>query len=200
MYDILFGELKDELESMGHVDIFRKSFCFGIETSHICLNCSYKNSLKEIEYNMRLRFFDESSCSLNDLFKSYFKEEIVEDFNCICGNKKLKWSQSIVGELPEWMPITLLRFNNKQEKIMQNVKPDESIRINDIQYELKGVLMHQGNSSIHGHNYVFCRTNDNWYKINDSVVNEVSFAHILSENSGSNTVYMLMYQKEKNNR
>ena len=60
--------------------------------------------------------------------------------------------------------------------------------------------MHKGNSSIHGHNYVFCRTNDNWYKINDSVVNEVSFAHILSENSGSNTVYMLMYQKDLANR
>ena len=58
-------------------------------------------------------------------------------------------------------------------------------------YELVGVLSHYGPSNMGGHFISFCKNSEdgNWYKFNDSMVEESNF----NEVSSSGMPYVLFY-------
>ena len=144
--------------------------------------------------------------SLIELFDYNFKKEVVE-FNTKCIkynniNKHLKKVK--ISIIPDTLIISLQRFD-KIKKI-KNVSAisitnkinivkyiyNEIIRDNEIEYELYGIINHEGSLDF-GHYYSFIKSfaSKMWYNYNDVDVNEINF-----NSDYSNKVYILLYTKK----
>ena len=70
-----------------------------------------------------------------------------------------------------------------------NIQQNKNIEINNIKYQLKSVIIHDGNPN-YGHYYCFIRPNINnepdiWYKFNDNIVTKTDFNEVCNIGYGN---------------
>ena len=136
--------------------------------------------------------------SLEECFENYQKIQYIEDTCSKC--KGLGTIHEIYFlELPSVIMINLKRvgeqsayfheieipFKLDMTKIIKN-----SVNVSISTYELRGFIKHDGDEKS-GHNYSFCKNmfDDNWYKFNDSLVEDIN------DEPDLNKIFFLCYIK-----
>ena len=139
-----------------------------------------------------------NTVSIVDCFDYNQKIDIYPSFYCnFCKNNSPAFSQTILIDAPKSLIINLNRGKGIQFNI--NIKFGEFLDLKNYvinkekiyYYELVGVLSHYGPSNMGGHFISFCKNSEdgNWYKFNDSMVEESNF----NEVSSSGMPYVLFY-------
>ena len=145
---------------------------------------------------------------IKDLFKNYFKEEII-DFETKCEkcNKIEKHKKEMkISHPPEILIISLQRINEATQKknecivkfpdvlnLFDFIDHDLGTKNDDSNYKLFSVINHQGNMNV-GHYFTYVKplNNPKWFEFNDSLVREIKVANNIFPYA-----YALFYIKNK---
>ena len=145
---------------------------------------------------------------IKDLFKNYFKEEII-DFETKCEkcNKIEKHKKEMkISHPPEILIISLQRINEATQKknecivkfpdvlnLFDFIDHDLGTKNDDSNYKLFSVINHQGNMNV-GHYFTYVKplNNQKWFEFNDSLVREIKVANNIFPYA-----YALFYIKNK---
>lgn len=155
----------------------------------------------EHEYRISLSIPDKNNVSIYDCFIDTFKEEILtgdnEWFDEKDNVKKTVVKRSYLCYTPTILVLQLKRWKSNLSK--KNVKVDTPFSL-DIQpftiykeacdYELFGIINHEG--SIYGGHYYSIIRKNNWFLVNDHLIQEISQENIINERN-----YCLFYRKIK---
>ena len=167
----------------------------------------------------------------NELLKGYYNEGSYGKYNNICYKQiflynVLKFNissykkslQDYISALNENIKNTIIdndkniiiRFsrvvtnNGKKQKSKDIVHIDDTIKINDVKYYLKSVVVHIGKSPLKGHYVNFTKINGYWYCFNDESykccnvkdINEIKYEND-KENYINKNCYYLLYTVSK---
>lgn len=146
-----------------------------------------------------------NNCYILDCFDLYVKGDELNGDNAWYDEKKKIKRDVIKGltfwSLPDILIIHLKRFNNQNRKINKVV--NTTIKHLDLskyvigynkdsyKYDLFGVCNHSG-GCLGGHYTSYVKNGDKWYHFNDTSVNEINEANIISAKS-----YCFFYKKIK---
>ena len=169
---------------------FRNILAFELESKRSCPNCIFNSSETGNHFSLLLNMY-RVTCPLNSLLENYFEVKHIPDFKCTCGNSGLLQTTSF-RNLPMFLNIKISRFTNQLTKILAYLKYEEVIILMDVPYRLSGVLIHQGNSIQCGHYNSYVKLERQWYKINDSVIEKISFDELIETEE---TTCMLVYER-----
>ena len=111
--------------------------------------------------------------TLNHSVDQLFKERIIHK-NCeVCGdNTRLKKTEKITG-IPEVLVVQYMRFSHYVgdgiHKIDHDIFSHNWLKLNNVMYELTGIVVHEGASINSGHYYsiTYCWDNGDAFKLND---------------------------------
>jgi len=131
--------------------------------------------------------------SLDQCFESFSKPEIFSGENQqYCNNCKQMSNATYITSIYSTCNILILILNyGKGIQFECNVDFDEYIDISKyvqkanncpVKYRLLGIIVHIGPSSMSGHFIAYCRQDNSWYKLNDSIVSNASFNEIKNLN------------------
>jgi hypothetical protein len=155
----------------------------------------------------------EMSLSLERLVSAVSRKEDMcgaNQYNCDnCGRNQDAVKESLLEELPEILLITLLRFDHTPEKVCSVVEIPPSLSLSPspgapeeqaaVQYELFGVVTHEGRTRQSGHYYSFVRqlNETHWLRCDDSKVSGSSFQRAVNPESPTEheTPYLLFYMR-----
>lgn len=158
--------------------LFKNIFISKFNSILICKKCNYR---KERIEDFNILSLDVTN-HLNESFKNFFKKETLDDkVNCEKCNKKQIFDKKFeINKLSNNIIIHLKRFNNKLEKNKQKIHANNILTLNNINYELRGTIVHNG-SFQYGH-YFFLGKNlsNQWFNYNDSVIYKLKLDEILS--------------------
>ncbi|MBA95118.1 MAG: hypothetical protein CMP21_05110 [Rickettsiales bacterium] len=73
------------------------------------------------------------------------------------------------------------RVQHDEKKINLEVTIDQSLTIDDKNYELTSVLIHQGDTTRTGHYYTYRKEGEQWFQYNDSCVTPVDLRDVLAD-------------------
>lgn len=90
---------------------------------------------------------------------------------------------------PKYFIIQLKRFVDTSSKNNAHIDLNYTIKLNDVNYELVGIICHSGNLS-EGHYYSFCKRGS-WAEFNDDYVKAVDIPRV-----SGNTPYLLFYSRK----
>lgn len=152
------------------------------------------------------------SVSLTDCLDAFFcPDKLSGDdmYSCEKCNKLRNGVKSCrISKLPEVLTIHLKRFRHdhySNTKVWTRVDfPLEGLDMSrwtgnseDCQYELCGVITHEGGGADSGHYIAYCRNDidGNWYEFDDATVTKLDSAYVLTKEA-----YVLMYQKTTTDR
>ena len=157
-----------------------------------CTECNYESITKQEFTTLELPI---NGNNIHECLISYLSEEKLDKNNMykcekckknVCAIKKLE-----IDELPNFLIITLKRFNRNQ-KINNNVSiPLKNFNLLNSIYNLYGTVNHFG--SLNGGHYTanVLHANDIWYNMNDS-----SCSQIDSNKISNNSVYIAFYYRD----
>ena len=143
---------------------------------------------------------DAATITLNDCFRLYLKEELMDGDNKWQNEKEeyvVAKKHIEIWEFPKNLIISLNRFNNIGRKLNHIVHCPETLNLNEFcsgynktacLYELYGTCNHEGNS-MGGHYFAYVKHNDKWYNYNDSSVTEIDIDSLIT-----NSAYCLFYR------
>ena len=197
--------------------IIEKTFYYEIQTINQCSTCknqvinySIQNlvifPLEKIRLNCIKKYPNGFSyVTLQECFEQISYPEFMQGMNEIycnkCCNTSTSLNQTFMNTCPEIMTIILNRGKGNE----YDVEFDFPLRIdinnyvnfknNGTIYDLIGVLVHIGDSSMSGHFFAFCKSNidNNWYLYNDSIVSKCTDNYEY-EIKNKGLPYVLFYQ------
>lgn len=105
-----------------------------------------------------------------------------------------------IMEPPARLILTLKHFrydptSHQRTKLLQTVKLDNNIRLENVDYELYAAVVHCGSSVDSGHYYTFAKDDNNWFKFNDCSVLPAT-AEDLCKLKPPETPYILFYCRQ----
>ena len=101
--------------------------------------------------------------------------------------------RSSVTKWPLVLTVTLIRFDEQLRKIDDFFEFPEVLEVNDgeIEYELYGMIVHEGRVINHGHFFAYVKNEDGaWFKSNDVCVFKVNPEVVMSARP-----YVLFYKQ-----
>lgn len=104
-----------------------------------------------------------------------------------------------IVEFPCRLVLTLKQFHydpmsQLRTKLLQHVKLNTCINLENEEYELYAAVVHCGSSLDSGHYYTFARDDDDWFKFNDCVVIRTTHQELFNLKPPE-TPYILFYRK-----
>ena len=114
------------------------------------------------------------------------KDNCYNDFNECISNYNITFENN-----PNNLLITLLRYDNSNNKINNEVAMDTEININN-KYILQGFIHHEGTTE-NGHYIYYRYYNGKWYEINDTLFPKITEITDIKEKK--NTGYIYYYKK-----
>lgn len=218
-------------------NFIRELFRGEIENYIQCCDVNYRSSRNEHFYDIQLPIKDRNN--IFESFDAYTEEEDLKGDNKYDAGQEYGKQDAVKGlkfrSLPPILLLHLRRFEydfhlDRNVKITTKHDLSESINLSkyvkdskennsEWDFELFGILTHQGSSAGSGHYITFIRPEmGNWYKFNDEYVSNVSFDYVkkyaegggsekpdfnlktqelkLKEIPCSSTAYMLVYIKK----
>ncbi|KAF7683357.1 putative ubiquitin carboxyl-terminal hydrolase 8 [Astathelohania contejeani] len=177
--------------------IIHNSFFGILKNILICSDCNTKSIIDEGYVCISLHI-DDSTESISDSLAKFMMEEVlIEELNCNTCSKKTKFTRKIVfSSYPSLLCFHLKRFelkNKRIKKIDKFIKYPTTLKIENISYELTGVLCHKGNMSS-GHYFTYIGQGQKWIKCDDDIIKTVSLDNVLNSEA-----FMLLYNKINNN-
>ena len=180
-----------------------------LQSTVTCSSCRHVS--RTFDQFLDLSLDVNKSDSLPSAFKVFTTPELLSKGNrykCeACHRLVEAHKQFSIYKTPEIMTIQLKRFSvnpftGQTNKLNRPVNFPEHLNISEwisdknsgetCQYRLYGVIVHEGHSCNSGHYHAFVRSsNDIWYSMNDSSVNQVSLDTVLRQRA-----YILFYQKQ----
>lgn len=175
------------------------------QSSVVCSTCGHISNTLEPWLDVSLEI--KSADSLERAFRNFSDwEELTGDtdgsgrYRCeackvpVIARKRLQFTA-----LPPVLCVHLKRFTTTH-KINRFLRYPEHLSLQPystgtaaatVPYRLYAVLVHQGSSCSSGHYYAFVRgSNEAWYSVNDSFVNQVGLEVVLNQNA-----YILFYSQ-----
>ena len=112
--------------------------------------------------------------SLNDSVDKLFKEEIIAKI-CEQYNRERSIRREKITGNPEVLVVQYMRFNTKGNKIGHDIFSHNWLKLNNVMYQLTGIVRHIGETMNSGHYYsiTYCWENGNAFKLNDSALPEI---------------------------
>ena len=172
---VTLNEAIEKELSHGLREQFRAMFRINIRVTYECCSNGHVEQ-KPVEEHicLQLPVVDMDTIqplrSLEDALSNYFrKERVVKHcLNCPAGEC---WKQLSLPVLPKVLIIQYMRFRLGQ-KLHHTIKGGSSLKVDNLDYELTGVLVHQGQSMESGHYYTItrCSRTGTCYMINNDVV------------------------------
>ena len=145
--------------------------------------------------------------SVKQSIESYFCTNELSDYKCDCceavGKSKSKLNPVY---LPEILIISLNRFGKSNTKKFDECIINQELSILNNPYILRSIIVHIGQHTNSGHYYCYSSfpifedgkpTTFNWYKVNDSSVNQISIDNILNDTVVLKNGYVLIYHDKK---
>jgi len=194
--------IEDKKDNYKYKDLFKYFFGINVLDELQFVDCEHKRYNEFCYYNIQLEIKNFSN--INESLKNYFKEEVMDGDNKInceqCNTKRICHKHLLLKSLPNILVICLKRFEFDYETMLKyklnkyfefpfnlNLK-DYMIENNTEQsteYELTGIVIHNGISDF-GHYYDIIKSPDNkWYKFNDENVFEFKEEDIPNEAFGN---------------
>ena len=138
--------------------------------------------------------------TLNHSVDHLFKERIIHK-NCeLCGeDTTFKRTENMTGS-PEVFVVQYIRFGSGVSKIGNDILSQNVLKLNNVMYQLTGIVVHQGASINSGHYYTIthCWDTGTAFKLNDSA--EI---HVVNNNDFDRErekAYMLVFNKNTMNK
>ncbi|EGR34476.1 hypothetical protein IMG5_010250 [Ichthyophthirius multifiliis] len=165
-----------------------------------CFSCKQISQNIETFYDLLL----ECKQNIDQSFESFFKKEILSGNNkyrcSFCKNLVDCSKGYVIQKFPNILTIQLKRFNNFMMKVNKHTQFAPTINLKkystnqkDQIYDLYGILIHVGHDLNYGHYYCYTKSpNKQWYCMNDSSVNQVSFQEVQNEKA-----FLLFYSKRE---
>lgn len=234
---LLLDSFEKKCEISDSENFVQRLFRGEIENYIQCCDVDYRSSRKEFFYDVQLPIKDKSN--IYESLNAYTEEEDLKDDNKYDAGEEHGKQDAVKGlkftQLPPVLLLHLRRFEydfnlDRNVKITTRHELQESINLRDyvkgdtgedLDYELFGILTHQGTTAGAGHYITFIRPEmKKWYKFNDEYVSQVSLDYVkkyaeggtvqklkvdsktreikYAESSSNSTAYMLVYiQKSK---
>ena len=152
-----------------------------------CNLCNYSTNKFDPFFIYRL---SADKDSIVDLLKEKYKRENITDWKCDkCGKKNATNKETLI-KTSKFIIIQLKIFN-KHRKINKHIKYEDILYINDTNYKLIGLTIHNGGLG-GGHYYSICYNllDKHWRVYNDSNVSNIDELEVFNKNP-----YCLFYKK-----
>lgn len=185
--------------------VVQQSFGGRTITASRCGECSTKSERADNFRELQLSIPTQSeNHSVQTLLEYYLQPEKLSgdnQYHCeICNRLTDGERITRIVEAPPRLILTLKHFRYDQTsqqriKLLQVVKLDQYISLDDLQYKLYAAVVHCGSSVDSGHYYTFAKDESDWYKFNDCAVMKTSFED-LCKLKPPETPYILFYSRE----
>ena len=180
----IFKEMdpKIELEKMITMSVTHQR-CFNSPNGS-CTHCGYTLQPRDDSWKV-LMLHESTECgSLQNMLENYFKDRAIEircsnDGHCKDADSKIMkegFEKQLVTEIPEILFVQVPKA--------VNVKSDEGhFYVQDVKYEIVGVVDHLGPSVNQGHWIAWSKLESQWYKCDDRTVEpDMDDSHFSSNN------------------
>ncbi|KAM3147828.1 hypothetical protein pb186bvf_000156 [Paramecium bursaria] len=197
----LLSSIDDEINNLNkelqvikiqrQINIVQNLFKGVIENKIICRNCN-NTSINNEEF-LTLSLALSKSLNLIQCLEDFLKEEKIFDYHCDkCNKKRQAFKRTKIINLPTYLLLHLKRFKffPKQNKINSTISFPDPLIIQNNQYKITSIVVHQG-SLESGHYYSFGKRKHKWYMFNDQSVKLVHKKDVLQQSA-----YILTYQKQ----
>ena len=181
-----------------------------LESAVTCLSCHRPSLTRDRYMDLSLDICGTHVHSLDDALEEFTKTETLSGDNKVfcqkCGTKRTATKGLRLATAPSILVCHLKRF--AFDAYGRLVRLDKRIQIPLLleiasymsslnkarppPYELVAVLVHQGQTCDSGHYLAYVKSNHQWYKCNDSVVEPVSVRTVLDQQA-----YMVLYEVEE---
>ena len=172
-------------------------------TQYKCLSC---NNLTKLNFNnylnkLQLSIKQKNIHSLEDALLNYTTTHLMDDYKCEKCNRKSKAKErTLIINLPNYIIIQLLRFDNNGMKIKKNIKIPFYINMNkyshkiqNTQFELESVNCHIDFNMYAGHYISYVKRKNQWFITDDDNIKKISNEMI--ERNIENLGYFFVYKK-----
>ena len=204
--DEFFNLLTDKCES----NIFNKYYEGKLTSSYTCDEC--KNESLSTQSFLTIDLQIKGKKDIKESLNTFFSNETLDGDNkyqCEKCKKKVKAiKNTFISEFPINLLLVLKRFEFDYEtyikkKIYDYYEFSEQIEIQKNKYNLKGIIIHQGNAD-YGHYFSVIKHNNKWIEFNDENIKEIYWRDIQLNAFGDYTgykeknscAYLLFYEKE----
>ena len=178
-----------------------------LESAVTCLTCRKPSLTRDRYMDLSLDIVSSNIQTLPDALEEFCATETLVGDNKVhcrhCQGKRNATKGLRLATAPSILVIHLKRFAfdayGRLVRLSKLVDFDERLEIGDYMsrvnkarpppYELVAVLVHQGRSCESGHYIAFTRHDGDWYKCNDSVVEQVPVETVLKQQA-----YILVYE------
>lgn len=168
---------------------------FNVRTCNVVIS-NYKELLQTL-------FTVRDTLTIEDCILNYSKDEEIEMKCNLCGKNTQLLNYYFVHET-KYLFITLKRFDEQGNKLNTFVNFDEQLKINDVSFELIGIICHIKVGMFYGHYIAYIKkgkgvagfkdmagktnftTDAEWYCANDSVISKAKI--------DKKDAYILMYR------
>jgi ubiquitin C-terminal hydrolase len=141
---------------------------------------------------------EDEETNLSDCINMYQIESAVDDYLCETCNVRGGNICHKISTTPAVMIISLKWFKNANNKNNINVKIDKIVTINNTQFQLTGLIKHDGEQLVYGHytSVVLDYSNGNWYRCDDWSVTQIPLSDVLSISQSYILTYINIGQKD----
>ena len=147
----LNGDLKDRFIAM---------FKIQLRITYQCIEKLHTHAKEEISNILPLPVVDSVTKipinNLTEVLNKYLQKEVINRCCHNCGSN-MSSKQLSITLLPQVLIIQYLRFTAEGTKLDHSITADTSLKLNNIEYELTGILVHDGESIRRGHYYTITR-------------------------------------------
>lgn len=182
---------------ISHIKTFGFSFIdkifSGQQVSIVKCPCNHIVQTSEIYNSLNLSISNDSK--LHTSFGQYFSPDTIPDYECDhCHNKTNATKMISILSFPDILIISLKRFTQQGQKIQSNYEiltelSFNNINIGQLNYKLKVIVNHVGNSLHSGHYTSIIINSGNYYYIDDDKIIQIQpITH-------SPIVYMFIYER-----
>ncbi|KAF2898061.1 hypothetical protein ILUMI_08104 [Ignelater luminosus] len=184
--------------------VIQRSFGGRAVTISRCGNCDTQSERADYFRELQLSF--PSNCgnqSVQTLLDYYLQPEKLcgdNQYHCdTCHGLTDGERVTRVVEPPSRLVLTLKHFrydpaSQQRTKLLQHVKLDSFVHLDNANYELYAAVVHVGSSLDSGHYYTYARDGQDWYKFNDCLVTRTTAEELCSVRPPE-TPYILFYSK-----
>ena len=201
----LLETLETELRSSGNIEkskalrklyegqeIIQYNFVGPNSPNGECPTCHMPPDCAEKKFNIFI-LSDENSrdyslqqiINRNILTPSTPLEKYCSNDNCKDARAKVQrpaTSTRIISDIPDVLLIQVPKFNRRVFSNDVNMH-NGFISIQDVKFEIVGVLDHVGGSNQNGHWFTWAKLDSRWYKCNDDIITEVTQTETVSSNN-----------------
>jgi ubiquitin carboxyl-terminal hydrolase 8 len=169
------------------------------KTDITCIHCKTKNVLFEPYCGLSVPV--KSNSSIKECINQYLEKAVIDTWKCESCDKIGCEKSNALWTIPNYLVLTLNRFDNKNRKINDVVQFEEQLDLtefiskdksdpNKYKYQLYAINCHTGNTN-GGHYYSITKNLDgNWYMMNDSNITKHNNKNLVTSDA-----YLLFYYR-----